>query len=258
MRAGAKRVTGILALLLLAGAVVNVAVAGVIWWSTGCSLEPVGRAMYHYPDKPPVNELAIERWTRHAKGTWPEQTTYLNRLDTKALGTQHQYLYQQIASGGMLRLGDTGMRDLWLRAGMWEVMAVECGWPVHCVAIEGWREKLEMELTPASWYPVPRKTPAVLEHDGWSVLGRPVPRRPRWPGLLVNTGFYAALLWLLIPGPIAMWRLIRRHRGLCVRCGYPAGESRTCSECGAALPGAMTPVMTVDGPVEGPGQAVQP
>ena len=65
---------------------------------------------------------------------------------------------------------------------------------------------------------------------------RALPLRPIWPGFAINTAFYATLLWLLIPGPFALRRLIRHKRGQCPACGYPAGESAVCSECGAELP----------------------
>ena len=64
---------------------------------------------------------------------------------------------------------------------------------------------------------------------------RPVPLRPIWPGFVINTLFCAAILWLLIPGPFALRRFIRRRRGLCPKCGYPMGESAVCSECGVEL-----------------------
>jgi hypothetical protein len=63
-----------------------------------------------------------------------------------------------------------------------------------------------------------------------------LPVIPIWPGFLIDTIFYAAILWLLIPGPFALRRLIRLRRGLCPKCGYPMGESKTCSECGRSLP----------------------
>ena len=66
---------------------------------------------------------------------------------------------------------------------------------------------------------------------------RMLPLRPIWPSFAVNTIFYATILWLLIPGPFALSRLVRRRRGLCPACAYPMGESPTCSECGKPLPG---------------------
>ena len=58
---------------------------------------------------------------------------------------------------------------------------------------------------------------------------------PLWPGFAVNTLFYAAILWLLIPGPFALRRFVRLRRGLCPKCAYPMGESSVCTECGIAL-----------------------
>ncbi len=69
-------------------------------------------------------------------------------------------------------------------------------------------------------------------HRSWRAL----PLRPIWPGFAVNTALYAAVLWLLIPGPFALRRFIRVRRGLCHACAYPRGESDVCSECGKALP----------------------
>ena len=61
------------------------------------------------------------------------------------------------------------------------------------------------------------------------------PLRPIVPGFLLNTLFYAAVLWLLIPGPFTLRRFIRVKRGLCPKCAYPVGESDACSECGKRL-----------------------
>ncbi len=66
---------------------------------------------------------------------------------------------------------------------------------------------------------------------------RALPLRPIWRGFAINTIFYAALLWLLIPGPFVLRRHIRIRRGLCPACAYPMGESAVCSECGSEIPG---------------------
>ena len=68
-------------------------------------------------------------------------------------------------------------------------------------------------------------------------LPRALPLRPIPGGFAVNTLFYAAVLWLLIPGPFVLRRFMRVRRGLCPACAYPRGESDVCSECGKALPG---------------------
>jgi hypothetical protein len=59
---------------------------------------------------------------------------------------------------------------------------------------------------------------------------------PLWPGFAVNTLFYAAILWPLICGASVIHRCIRRRRGLCPWCAYPMGQSGVCTECGRPLP----------------------
>jgi hypothetical protein len=61
--------------------------------------------------------------------------------------------------------------------------------------------------------------------------------KPIWPGLLFNSAFYGAILWLLWFGPGISRRRSRRRRGLCVSCGYDlrgsaAGAGAKCPECG--------------------------
>ncbi len=95
------------------------------------------------------------------------------------------------------------------------------------------------------WTDGPTKT--LRRSAGWDVglyTGEypELPLRPIWPGFAINTLFYATLLWLLIPGPFALRRFIRRKRGQCPACGYPAGESAICSECGKELSKRLRPV----------------
>lgn len=65
---------------------------------------------------------------------------------------------------------------------------------------------------------------------------RLLPFRPLAVGFTVNTIFYATILWLLISGPFVVRRFIRVRRGLCPACAYPIGQSDACSECGKDLP----------------------
>ncbi len=76
------------------------------------------------------------------------------------------------------------------------------------------------------------RKPFVMLVEGCRML----PLRPIWPGFAVNTIFYAAILWPLILGPFALRRFLRLRRGLCPKCAYPMGESAVCSECGVELP----------------------
>ena len=76
--------------------------------------------------------------------------------------------------------------------------------------------------------------PAVLR-TGFKSESQYVPTGIMPQGFLLNMMFYAAVLWLLICGPFALWRFIRARRGLCPACAYPMGESGVCSECGSEL-----------------------
>ena len=82
-----------------------------------------------------------------------------------------------------------------------------------------------------------RIPPMQLPNIEAPLLVRHLPLGVIWPGFAVNTLFYAVVLWLLISGPFALRRFIRVKRGLCPACAYRMGESPVCSECGKALPG---------------------
>ena len=69
---------------------------------------------------------------------------------------------------------------------------------------------------------------------------RPIPLISQWPGFLINMLFYGTLLWLLVSGPFVIRRSVlgrqRLAQGLCPKCAYPMGESAVCTECGRDLP----------------------
>ena len=60
-----------------------------------------------------------------------------------------------------------------------------------------------------------------------------------WPGVIANPLLFAVVAWLVFVAPIVLWlRLryqLRIRRGLCPDCGYPAGVSSLCTECGGDL-----------------------
>lgn len=62
-----------------------------------------------------------------------------------------------------------------------------------------------------------------------------LPLVPVWRGFVINTLFYAAILWMLFCMPGKVRRAIRRRRGRCPACAYPMGDSPVCTECGAAI-----------------------
>jgi hypothetical protein len=66
-----------------------------------------------------------------------------------------------------------------------------------------------------------------------------LPCGPLWSGFLIDTLFYAIILWLLMLDPFALRGLNRRGRGRCPKCGYDLrgqppeiGPGGGCPECG--------------------------
>jgi hypothetical protein len=80
-----------------------------------------------------------------------------------------------------------------------------------------------------------QRSGALTVTNPWTLGDRALPYRVRWQGFVVNTVFYAVMLWLPFQGARAARHLIRRARGLCANCGYPTGLSPACTECGAPL-----------------------
>jgi len=68
-----------------------------------------------------------------------------------------------------------------------------------------------------------------------------LPLGPIWPGFVMNSLIYGGVLWVMWAGLLALRRMIRRQRGQCPACAYPIGTSGVCTECGAAvMPCAVT------------------
>ena len=67
---------------------------------------------------------------------------------------------------------------------------------------------------------------------------RAIPFEPIWPGLAINTVFYAAILWGLLATCLALRRLWRIGSGLCPKCAYDLRGSKdasACPECGSIV-----------------------
>ncbi len=91
---------------------------------------------------------------------------------------------------------------------------------------------------------------SAIEISDGGILGSGnwLPTEVIWPGFLVNTLFYGGILWLTIRGPSVL-RAFLRYRarlraGKCPTCGYPWGQSPVCTECGRPLPRRRTPDLT--------------
>jgi hypothetical protein len=66
-----------------------------------------------------------------------------------------------------------------------------------------------------------------------------LPTQPIWPGMIINTVFYAVLVLAMMLGFSSARRSIRRRHSRCVRCGYRLTVSQgVCPECGQSRWGA--------------------
>ncbi len=113
------------------------------------------------------------------------------------------------------------------------------GWPM--MAVTAWQTA---DLVSDQW--------GMFQHEGakelhWGVEWKDAPPRgiqpvvlpfcPIWPGFFLNTLVYAVPVAVLFLAIGAIRRLIRLRRNQCPACGYPRGTSPVCTECGEPLPG---------------------
>ena len=220
-----KRHLRTIAIFLLLGAVVNVAVA----W---------GAAL--------VDPFVVKPEVRGALGT---ETVWV----WTRVGVKHIF-FRSMGSGSSVR-GEpdfpTDIMPSWLvfegptpehkaRKQMREIRTIDGrGWP----AISMWCEHERWYWGPGPEETIPLQGGIETGLPDWErfrlsslQLKRVLPLRPTWPGFAINTLFYAMVLWSLIRGPFALRRFLRLRRGLCPKCAYPMGESSVCTECGGSLP----------------------
>ena len=215
-----------LAIFLVLGAVVNVAV---VW---GCAM---------------ILAEQTNNWNMRSGAARLEDNYVwgVNRLDRPGYFSIESYVVLSVMEWDERLEEPSTLIEKWSRIpdrndlggeiSTWQESA--SGWPVASM----WSRLIELD--PLHNLLVPNK-PRVLPRDklergwllDWSFLPTQsiLPNGVIWPGFAVNTIFYAAILWLVIPGPFALRRHIRRKRGLCVVCGYDLrGDfSAGCSECG--------------------------
>lgn len=87
-----------------------------------------------------------------------------------------------------------------------------------------------------------------LQASNWDEF-QVLPLGVLWRGGLINTTFYAMMLWLAFPARRQLIRMIRRRRGLCIKCAYNlSGTDHTsCPECGAEVVGKASRQALPDG-----------
>jgi len=199
---------------------VNVAVA----W--GCVAIGGGPSLVDSPDAAMV-------WPREVPEHWPAPHI---TLQVRRFGFAMSHVLGRTNS--FEENGAISKTDLYL------IDLFRVGWPLQTLRWETWAESTisrnSQTVNRFAGHPAFTGWLTGLEPPsfvtGTNGLWKRLPIRPTSVlAFAANTIFYAALLWLLIPGPFALRRFARVRRGLCPACAYPCGESAVCSECGLAL-----------------------
>ena len=209
-------------ILLVAGALVNVAVA----WGCGYRF----RALTHEMIAQGLSEIEVPCWGFELR-RW---------TGTCAIGADA--LYDDIGYDQSVRQGRDYGRD---RLPSWSRMLQPPPPRNSRFDIVNLFEQANgyplLALSGALRYTITTRPTRTLEVEAITgILARRIPQpaliplRPIWPGFAVNTVSYALTLWLLLWSVSALRRLIRRRRGLCPACGYDLGHAQhdTCPECG--------------------------
>jgi hypothetical protein len=199
----------VLVLLLVAGAIVNVAMAwAFVLRPTG--LREIDRKDFFWP-------IAIP------KGF--ERPTAVYGGGIASWGTT------KLVAVVALRSGDTGTMDVLL-----------AGWPCQSLYAE------RHGVVPRHFAGIPSATSFNSPRNFWQGVTIPwrdahhvscFPTIPVWPGFAINTLFYAAVLALLFFAPGRIRRFIRMKRGRCPACGYMIAPGTcsggVCTECGGPV-----------------------
>ena len=218
-----------LLLFLLAGAIINVAVA---WGFSAFAARPPAPQMARMG---PIETHKLQ--IRMSKlGLLPgyEDEGYLftnnsHQVYVKCVHLRRLNQFAMVENRASLNAPSVIAHEAWL---------IEVGWPLTSVSGARWRELVSWNLQPMSAWnysegiPVPEKICSRIGiTEAW------LPYGIVWMPFAINTIFYAAVLWVLFAVPVKVRRWRRIKRGQCASCGYSLrGRENTsdkCSECGA-------------------------
>lgn len=223
MKRGSIRMT----ILLILGAAMNLAVAWVCVFAQGVVESDWNPYFSPYDDYPAVIHVTRRFGYEQVVGVARSGTLLDRRGDEVRLYHGRVWFSEEPLQQPMLN-----------------AYAIAGGWPLlshSCWLTVGWNiqpngDEIEYFLN-VHWGILPKKyredSPGASRiRDGAFPI---LPLRPIWTGFIINTVFYAVILWLLLFAPFTARRVIRRRRGLCEHCAYPIGVSPVCTECGAAV-----------------------
>jgi hypothetical protein len=205
-----KRWTIRIFVLLLLGAIVNVAVAWIGFFNADINSAPNQSRATGSPD-----EIAL--WNRHSSPRWPSQAT---------TSGHERRLFTDMVRLGHLAFNEDGSERF-------VVTRVRCGAPMRSFTWEEWNGS-----------PWDKRLPRSDGDDGVRIAGIHVPRIVLPIGFVVNTIVFALILWLPFSAPLGLRRRRRIRRGLCPKCGYDLRGSgphtAACPECGTAVSLALS------------------
>lgn len=204
----------LIALLLLAGAVVNVAVAWVLMGAPD-PLEPSGQE-----GRDLVGAAQLQMATRRIgpPAEWPTATD-------AGTGRGRGWTHCEAVSTGE-------------ESPYWHGWRIDAGWPMRSMTVSAWYAFASGEMEQYS--PSLKPPRALLPSEHWFVGYRNrLPLTPIPAGFAINTLVYAAVVGAILTLPLSFFpirRRLRARRGRCPGCGYDLAGARgaACPECGAA------------------------
>jgi hypothetical protein len=235
-----KRCARVIVLFVLLGAVVNV---GIAWFVTGWTAWPGGFAALEW------TAHGIQ-WPPRAPDRWPPPDN-LVRYESFGwnLDRHVAIVYEEDAEGDRAPVAQ------------YMIEAVRVGWPLRALGWERWVDgqptqpaaggtsggtsggasgggvaiQKNRQANPGVWRSGMRLEFQTFGFDPED--GKRLPMFPLWGGFIIDTVFYAVVLWLLVWIPRAVRALIRIFRGRCPKCGYDLrgaipGTGGGCPECG--------------------------
>ena len=109
------------------------------------------------------------------------------------------------------------------------MFVLEAGWPFRSFEAV---VRSDIYLLPWGDYaiqPDPILAGVRFDDDRW------LPLQPLMPGFLLNSLFFALVLWPITLAPDAIRKALRRAGGQCPGCGCPIGVDSICEQCGQEL-----------------------
>ena len=234
-----------LALFLLLGAIVNVAVAwGLCIFS---DIKTVSTMIRQSPTNVDLDWLVVLGWTPMPESEQWIYSPYV--IDSYQTGISISWICEQAKHNPLY---DSKGYEFIGMIPAWEVAAtLHAGWPllsqlgrvVEERALQRDHDFLGLTIGGSIHTGLPSlESPVWInsfsyarpdENKFSSNHRRMIPLRPIWPGFAINTLFYAAILCLPF-APFQIRRYLRVKRNLCIKCGYDlrGTSGDVCPECG--------------------------